>query len=403
MMEIEERIKELFESGKTKPYQIAKELQIDTKDVRKYLRKMVEEGKIDNSGTVKRIQKRQEEVEKLLKDDKRAKEIAKILDVSTYTIREDIKHLKARGKVQSIQEENTREKSEQEESKEENTHKKSEQEESKEESNQNRIIELYEADKTQKEIAEILGISINKLKKTLENLLAEGKIESKHEIRKKQIRTLCEAGKTQEKIAEILKISPTTVSRYVRELKAEGLDIKKQQRSKKKRKQRKEKIIRKEKARLLYEDEKTQGKIAKELNISESTVTNYIKELKQEGKIKERPKKTKQQQEREEVVRKLYSKKKTYREIAETIGISVSGIYRIVSELKAEGLIKERKITKKERLDEIERLYKAGKTQTEIAKKLGVSPTTINREIKKHGIVRGNGELESVEELTNRK
>ena len=389
MMEIEERIKELFESGKTKPYQIAKELQIDTKDVRKYLREMAEEGKIDNSGTVKRIQKRQEEVEKLLKDDKRAKEIAKILDVSTYTIREDIKHLKARGKVQSIQEENT--------------HKKSEQEESKEESNQNRIIELYEADKTQKEIAEILGISINKLKKTLENLLAEGKIESKHEIRKKQIRTLCEAGKTQEKIAEILKISPTTVSRYVRELKAEGLDIKKQQRSKKKRKQRKEKIIRKEKARLLYEDEKTQGKIAKELNISESTVTNYIKELKQEGKIKERPKKTKQQQEREEVVRKLYSKKKTYREIAETIGISVSGIYRIVSELKAEGLIKERKITKKERLDEIERLYKAGKTQTEIAKKLGVSPTTINREIKKHGIVRGNGELESVEELTNRK
>lgn len=389
MMEIEERIKELFESGKTKPYQIAKELQIDTKDVRKYLREMAEEGKIDNSGTVKRIQKRQEEVEKLLKDDKRAKEIAKILDVSTYTIREDIKHLKARGKVQSIQEENT--------------HKKSEQEESKEESNQNRIIELYEADKTQKEIAEILGISINKLKKTLENLLAEGKIESKHEIRKKQIRTLCEAEKTQEKIAEILKISPTTVSRYVRELKAEGLDIKKQQRSKKKRKQRKEKIIRKEKARLLYEDEKTQGKIAKELNISESTVTNYIKELKQEGKIKERPKKTKQQQEREEVVRKLYSKKKTYREIAETIGISVSGIYRIVSELKAEGLIKERKITKKERLDEIERLYKAGKTQTEIAKKLGVSPTTINREIKKHGIVRGNGELESVEELTNRK
>lgn len=389
MMEIEEKIKELFESGKTKPYQIAKELQIDTKDVRKHLREMTEEGKIDNSGTVKRIQKRQEEVEKLLKDDKRAKEIAKILDVSTYTIREDIKHLKARGKVQSIQEENT--------------HKKSEQEESKEESNQNRIIELYEADKTQKEIAEILGISINKLKKTLENLLAEGKIESKHEIRKKQIRTLCEAEKTQEKIAEILKISPTTVSRYVRELKAEGLDIKKQQRSKKKRKQRKEKIIRKEKARLLYEDEKTQGKIAKELNISESTVTNYIKELKQEGKIKERPKKTKQQQEREEVVRKLYSKKKTYREIAETIGISVSGIYRIVSELKAEGLIKERKITKKERLDEIERLYKAGKTQTEIAKKLGVSPTTINREIKKHGIVRGNGELESVEELTNRK
>ena len=389
MMEIEERIKELFESGKTKPYQIAKELQIDTKDVRKHLREMAEEGKIDNSGTVKRIQKRQEEVEKLLKDDKRAKEIAKILDVSTYTIREDIKHLKARGKVQSIQEENT--------------HKKSEQEESKEESNQNRIIELYEADKTQKEIAEILGISINKLKKTLENLLAEGKIESKHEIRKKQIRTLCEAEKTQEKIAEILKISPTTVSRYVRELKAEGLDIKKQQRSKKKRKQRKEKIIRKEKARLLYEDEKTQGKIAKELNISESTVTNYIKELKQEGKIKERPKKTKQQQEREEVVRKSYSKKKTYREIAETIGISVSGIYRIVSELKAEGLIKERKITKKERLDEIERLYKAGKTQTEIAKKLGVSPTTINREIKKHGIVRGNGELESVEELTNRK
>ena len=234
-MEIEEKIKELFESGKTKPYQIAKELQIDTKDVRKHLREMTEEGKIDNSGTVKRIQKRQEEVEKLLKDDKRAKEIAKILDVSTYTIREDIKHLKARGKVQSIQEENT--------------HKKSEQEESKEESNQNRIIELYEADKTQKEIAEILGISINKLKKTLENLLAEGKIESKHEIRKKQIRTLCEAGKTQEKIAEILKISPTTVSRYVRELKAEGLDIKKQQRSKKKRKQRKEKIIRKEKAR----------------------------------------------------------------------------------------------------------------------------------------------------------
>ena len=389
MMEIEERIKELFESGKIKPYQIAKELQIDTKDVRKYLREMAEEGKIDNSGTVKRIQKRQEEVEKLLKDDKRAKEIAKILDVSTYTIREDIKHLKARGKVQSIQEENT--------------HKKSEQEESKEESNQNRIIELYKTDKTQKEIAEILGISINKLKKTLENLLAEGKIESKHEIRKKQIRTLCEAEKTQEKIAEILKISPTTVSRYVRELKAEGLDIKKQQRSKKKRKQRKEKIIRKEKARLLYEDEKTQGKIAKELNISESTVTNYIKELKQEGKIKERPKKTKQQQEREEVVRKLYSKKKTYREIAETIGISVSGIYRIVSELKAEGLIKERKITKKERLDEIERLYKAGKTQTEIAKKLGVSPTTINREIKKHGIVRGKGELESAEKLTNRK
>ena len=272
MMEIEERIKELFESGKTKPYQIAKELQIDTKDVRKYLRKMVE----------------------------------------------------------------------------------------------------------------------------------EGKIESKHEIRKKQIRTLCEAGKTQEKIAEILKISPTTVSRYVRKLEAEGLDIKKQQRSKKKREQREEKIIRKEKVRLLYND-KTQIEIAKELDVSQSTVSNDVNELKQEGKIKGRPKKTKQQQEREEVVRKLYSNKKTYKAMSEIIGISVPRIYRIVSKLKAEGLIKERKITNKERLDEIERLYKAGKTQTVIAKKLGVSPTTINREIKKHGIVRENGELESAEELTNRK
>ena len=272
MMEIEERIKELFESGKTKPYQIAKELQIDTKDVRKYLRKMVE----------------------------------------------------------------------------------------------------------------------------------EGKIESKHEIRKKQIRTLCEAGKTQEKIAEILKISLTTVNRYVRELKAEGLDIKKQQRSKKKRKQREEKIIRKEKVRLLYND-KTQIEIAKELDVSQSTVSNDVNELKQEGKIKGRPKKTKQQQEREEVVRKLYSNKKTYKAMSEIIGISVSRTYRIVSKLKAEGLIKERKITNKERLDEIERLYKAGKTQIEIAKKLGVSLTTINREIKKHGIVRGNGELESAEKLTNRK
>ena len=39
MMEIEERIKELFESGKTKPYQIAKELQIPRQEVRGYLRK----------------------------------------------------------------------------------------------------------------------------------------------------------------------------------------------------------------------------------------------------------------------------------------------------------------------------------------------------------------------------
>ena len=380
MMEIEERIKELFESGKTKPYQIAKELQIPSTEARDYLRKMTEEGKIDNSGKTKRIQKRQEEVEGFSKDGKPKEKIAEILNVSIGIIEDDIRHLKAKGKIQSGQEDITQETS-----------------------NQNRIIELYKTDKTQKAIAETLGISINKVKKTLENLLAEGKIESKHEIRKKQIRTLCEAGKTQEKVAEILKISPTTVGRYVKELKAEGLDIKKQPRSKKKRKQRKEKIIRKEKARLLYEDEKTQGKIAKELNISESTVTNYIKELKQEGKIKERPKKTKQQQEREELVRKLYSKEKTYKAMSEIIGISVSGIYRIVSELKVEGLIKERKITKEERLNEIERLYKAGKTQTAIAKKLGVSPTTISREIKKHGIVRGNGELESVEELTNRK
>lgn len=145
MMEIEEKIKELFESGKTKPYQIAKELQIDTKDVRKHLREMTEEGKIDNSGTVKRIQKRQEEVERLSKNGKTKEKMAEILNVSIGIIKDDIRHLKAEGKI-----------------------------ESKHEIRKKQIRTLYEAEKTQEKIAGELKISPTTVGRYVRELKAEG-------------------------------------------------------------------------------------------------------------------------------------------------------------------------------------------------------------------------------------
>ena len=98
-MEIEEKIKELFESGKTKPYQIAKELQIDTKDVRKHLREMTKEGKIFTEKEIKtkkeeaRIGERRKKVKQLSEKEKTNVRIAQELGVSYTTIRNDIMHI----------------------------------------------------------------------------------------------------------------------------------------------------------------------------------------------------------------------------------------------------------------------------------------------------------------------
>ncbi len=405
MEEIEEQIKRLYEEGKTHG-KIAKELNLSLADTRNYLRKLREEGKIFTKKEIKtrneeaRIRERRKKVEILLNNNDRTREeIAQELGISVTIVGKDILYLEGQEGTQKIL-----------------TNQRIEERRKKVK------ILLNNNGRTRKEIAQELGISLTTLRKDilyLEEQEGTQKIPTSQKIeeRRKKVEKLY-IDKTQKEIADELGVSPITIERDINFLRREGKidDGQTRMKSIKQRERRKDKVeVRKKQIQNLYELGKTQTEIAKELHVSQPTVSNNIKQLKKEGILIEELRKSKKRHiprtnRRKEQIKLLYEAGKTQMEIAKELHVSQPTVSNNIKELKKEGKIPklpEKKIKQQEirekTKERVKELYIEGKTYTEIANELGVSTATINREIKKHGIVRGKGELESAEKLTNRK
>ena len=197
---------------------------------------------------------------------------------------------------------------------------------------------LVDEGKSNQEIAEELKVNEWKVAYDISILRKEGKISEK--IRKKdknadrrreQVKKLVEEGKSNKEIAEQLGVKIGMVATDVSYLKAEGKISKKRRTTN---------IIRREQVKKLVEEGNGNRQIAEELGIKESIVTNDIAFLRKEGQLtKKRVRKTDPDvaRRREKIKELMEEGKKYYKEIAEELGIKENIVINDIAFLKREG------------------------------------------------------------------
>lgn len=199
---------------------------------------------------------------------------------------------------------------------------------------------------------------------------------SKKEERKERVVELYDLGVRTEEIAKKLDISIGTTIRYVKQLKKEGrIQSRKLIESIDKKEN-------KEKTAKLYNSGVKIREIAENIGVSVGTINRYIKELKEEGKVRVINK-----EEVEKRILELYNQGVEIKEIAESLKIPVGTINIYTKKLRKEGIIQSRKIIKSIEMEEtkerILKLYNQGIKIEEIAKKLDLSDSTVYRAIRK--------------------
>ena len=122
------------------------------------------------------------------------------------------------------------------------------------------------------------------------------------------------------------------------------------------------------------------------MNLADSTIHRYIRELEEEGRVEERKSVRKSVKiERKEKVLELYNQGTEVKEIAMRLDVSVVTIKTYIKELKEEGRVEERKSVRKsikiERKEKVLELYNQGIEVKEIAMRLKVSPATVYKYI----------------------
>lgn len=233
------------------------------------------------------------------------------------------------------------------------------------------ILELLREGKTKADITRMMHISNSEINKKLREMNVDPKeiakaqeegIQKRKEKRLEIIKKLIQAGKTQTEIATIMRSSDATISKLISKMDNEEV------------------------ARL-----KEEGRI-------KNQQTRYIMKSQIKATISEEMKKEKEEarQARETEILELIRDGKTQTEIARILGKSDTTIsVRIskmdskeVDEARLEGSRKRKQLieeleeaARKQENDEIKRLKQAGKTQTEIAKILGKSQSTISERI----------------------
>lgn len=130
------------------------------------------------------------------------------------------------------------------------------------------IAALYESDNSNFQIAEILGISVHRVTREIENLGPSKFFKIRN--RREQIIKLYKSGKTQKEIADLFGIAQTGVSNYVRHL-----DIKNKKSTPRKKpvkitEQMREAMIK------LYKQGRTQKEIAQVFGIKQATVSRNV-------------------------------------------------------------------------------------------------------------------------------
>ena len=244
-----------------------------------------------------------------------------------------------------------------------------------------KVLELNKKGNTNTKIAEILGISEGTVRNDLKKLAEEGEIIKKNKSEKKRqtqeerrtkVLELKEEGKTNKEIAKILGTSEMTVGKDIKELEKQGIPVKKSL------EKRKNQIL------TLNKEGKSNKEIAEMLGISIGQISYIIKQLKDQGEnIKKNPTKEKKQirEERRAKILQLKLEGKTHQQIAEILGISTTTIYKDIKKLKSQNVTVGS--IKQERRAKVLELNAKGKTNREIGAILGISMTTVYNDIAK--------------------
>ncbi len=371
--EIEERRKKvvrLYKEGKNKD-EISKELGVSVSTIDKDIKYLIAKGLIEDQETKKKtIQDRREKVLVLYNQGNTLIKIAEELGVSINTVYKDVGFLRETGRIKG----------------------KVNKREEKVNIRRERVAKLYKEGKTEKEIAEILGISFNTVQKDITYLIKNGIIEPKITIRRKKVARLYEEGKNKVEISKELGVSVSTVNKDIKYLIENGF-IEDQETKKKTIQDRREKVL------VLYNQGNTVIKIAEELGVSTNTVYKDVRFLKETGRIKgkedreDRKNKKQKVNKREEKANTrreriaiLYNRGESVRQISEDLGVPISTVYDDIKYLGENGIIrlrvKDNELKAKKRREEVARLYNSGKSIKEIAEELGVTIPTVSRDIK---------------------
>ena len=372
----ESRVEELYNSG-IGIEEIAKILNVSVGTTIKYVEQLRQEGRVQSRKSINSIAKKEnkERIVMLYNSKMKIKTMAESLGVSVGTVNRYIKELREEGKIQTASE--------------------------REKELKERVLELYNQGLEIKEIAKSLKVPVGSINVCTRKLKKEGIIQSRGLIKniekekaKEKILKLYNSKAGTEEIAKALNISLPTMYRYIRELREEG----KFQGIKKKEE-------RKEKTLELYNQGIEVKEIAKRLNVTVETINTYIKELEEEGRVEKRKtlRKTSKKEENKEKILELYNQGLEIKEIAKRLNISDTTIYKYIKELKEEGRIQKRKTLAKKDINKEEtlELYNSKMKVKEIAKKLNVSVVTIRtyiKELKEEGKVQNNGKEERKEE-----
>ncbi len=141
---------------------------------------------------------------------------------------------------------------------------------------------------------------------------------------------------------------------------------------------------RRKKVARLYNEGKSNKEIEEELGLSDSTVYRDIKVLIEEGVIEAR---TEKRDETRRKVARLYIEGKSYKEIAEELGMSMGTVKYDLMFLKKSGILGDssRRKNKSEinaRREKVARLYKEGKKPKRISEELGVPIQIVEYDLK---------------------
>ena len=348
----------------------------------------------------KQIAKRREEVARLYNEGKTAKEIAEEIGVSIQIVYQDIHILVEEKRIVKRERKSlTRSKKT----------KRIEQVAKRREE----VVRLYNEGKTVDEISKKIGVSIATIYSDIKVLVEEKTIVKntrrrtqdekpektkgrKKEIQKRaakrreEVARLYNEGKNVKEIAEELGVTIVTVYNDIKVLEAEE----KIERHKIKRKKNTAKLTkRREEIARLYNEGKTPKEIAEKLGISLTVVYRDLKELENEEKIKRRKREVGERKRKNsnspkinksKKIEELFSKGKSYGEIADELDMSIIDVMRYLQQIKD---VKEEKRINGDRKTNVKILYEEGKKISDIAKKLNISEVLVREDLLSFGII----------------
>ena len=362
------------ETGKTEFSVHAERISIREKEKRREEKKSKINGKRRGRKRSKEVAKRREKVARLYTEEKTVREIAEELGVSVSIIYQDIRILIEEGKIKKREEKKSEKNSKNEnrkinrkaEEKAENSGIDVYEEITPQESKYMKIEALYRENRSYGEIADELNLSILEVMEYLQQIKLNKSTEAVISDRKTMVKKLYEEGKTLEEIANDLNISEALVKEDLLAFGIiPGLELVKEKRKE-------------EQSQDKQESE--EEKIVNKKEVIGKTPKSHILGIK----------------ERREKVEKLYDEGMEEEEIASKLGVSVRVVKRDIEALLDIRMIQDKSTKvkiddnlKKEeearilkRREQIERLYKEGKSAQEIAEELGISKEIVIEDIK---------------------